>query len=123
MRRTETALHTNPPLDINRPIKINLTRPPRQQEHNKPSRAKAKSLSPVKKPKITDNPKIVASLRYQLVSLMNLLGRREDFMGYLKGKEMLSIAMKPNEIEERLVKLEESKGKDRGRVKFNHITN
>ena len=36
---------------------------------------------------------------------------------------MLGTAMKPNEIEERLVKLEESKGKDRGRVKFNHVTN
>lgn len=31
--------------------------------------------------------------------------------------------LKSNEIEERLLKYEESKGKDKGRVKFNFFTN
>ena len=39
-------------------------------------RMKIKSLSPVKKRRVIENPKIVASLRYNLVSLFGLLERR-----------------------------------------------
>lgn len=99
MRRTETALHPPPPLHLqptqpplNRPIKVNLARP----QVERPARAKAKSLSPVKKPKITDSPRLIAAMRYQMVSLMNLLGRREDYMGQLRGRELLATAMKAN---------------------------
>ena len=81
-------------------------------------------MSPVKKPKITENKKIIASLRYQIVSLYQLLGKREDYMNYLRGKcDSPTPPLKSNEIEERLLKYEETKGKDKGRIKFNYITN
>ena len=46
-------------------------------------------------------------------------------MNTLKGKmKDLNIdPLKPQEIQERLKKQLDSKGKDRGRTKFNHITN
>jgi hypothetical protein len=50
-------------------------------------RMKVKSLSPVKKRRAVESAKVIASLRYSLVSLFGLLGRREDFMAGLKGKE------------------------------------
>jgi hypothetical protein len=69
------------------------------------NKVKFKTLSPVKKVKITDNKKIVASLRYQIVSLYQLLGKRDDFMNYLKGKtESLAVPLKSSEIDERLIK-------------------
>lgn len=43
---------------------------------DKQSRVKVKSLSPVKKARPVENRRIVASLRYQIVSLYSLLARR-----------------------------------------------
>lgn len=63
------------------------------------NRVKIKTLSPVKKPKITENKKIIASLRYQIVTLFHLLGRRDDYMNFLKGKaENMGPPLKSNEI-------------------------
>jgi hypothetical protein len=56
------------------------------REEYKLSRVKVKSLSPVKKTKITANRRIIASLRYQIVTLYSLLGKREDYINCLKGK-------------------------------------
>ena len=58
-------------------------------------RMKVKSLSPVKKRRAVESARVVASLRYSLVSVFGLLGRREDFMAGLKGKEeQLTIPLK-----------------------------
>lgn len=63
-------------------------------------RMKVKSLSPVKKKRAVDNPRIIVHLRYNLVSLFGLLGRREDFMAGLKGKdEQLMVPLKNTEID------------------------
>ena len=40
------------------------------------SRMKSKTLSPVKKKRVIDNPKINAALRYNVISVCGLLGRR-----------------------------------------------
>lgn len=93
---------------------------------NKPNqhRLKMKSLSPVKKKRPIENPKIYSTLRYQLISLYSLLSRREDYMNFLKGKqEQLSTPLKNSELDEIFTKLQETKGRDKGRVKFNYITN
>jgi len=59
-----------------------------------------------------------------MVSLMNLLNRREDYFSLLKGKRSDTIMpLKTTEVEEAILKLLESKGKDKGRVKFNLMTN
>jgi hypothetical protein len=88
----------------------------------RPARSK-QPLSPVKKQRVIDNRKIIVSLRYQLVSMMSLLGRREDYVNWLRGKnELLAVALKSNEVEERLEKHLETRGRDKGRVKFNYIT-
>lgn len=59
-----------------------------------------KSLSPVKKKRPIDNPKISSHLRYQLVSLFSLVGRREDYMNNLKGKFDLHVTpLKNNELD------------------------
>jgi hypothetical protein len=76
------------------------------------------------KTKIIENKNIKHYFRNQLISLMTLLNRREDYFNLLKGKRLESIMpMKSNEVEEAFLKLLDSKGKDRGRVKFNHMTN
>jgi len=76
-------------------LKIPAINPMRDQAREKQSRVKVKSLSPVKKIKITENKRIIASLRYQMVSLYNILGRREDYMIFLRGKtELLSTPLK-----------------------------
>lgn len=55
---------------------------------------------------------------------MNLLNRREDYFSLLKGKRSDTIMpLKTAEVEEAILKLLESKGKDKGRVKFNLMTN
>jgi hypothetical protein len=55
---------------------------------------------------------------------MNLLNRREDYFSLLKGKRFDSIMpLKTGEVEEAIIKLLESKGKDKGRMKFNLMTN
>lgn len=84
-----------------------------------------KNLSPVKKPKITDNKSLQAFYRYQLVSLLTLLNKREDYLNFLRGKklDLIGSPLKGNEIEERLIKQLETKGKDKGRQKFNYKTN
>jgi hypothetical protein len=59
-----------------------------------------------------------------MITLYQLLNRREDYFSQLKGKKLDSpMPMKANEVEEALGKLLDSKGKDRGRIKFNHLTN
>lgn len=65
-----------------------------------------KSLSPVKKKRPIENPKISSTLRYQLISLYSLLSRREDYMNFLKGKqEQLSTPLKNSELDEIFTKL------------------
>lgn len=45
-------------------------------------------------------------------------------MNTLKGKaELLGTPLKSNELDETFLKIQESKGRDKGRVKFNYITN
>lgn len=85
----------------------------------------SKNLSPVKKPKITENKPLQAFYRYYLVSLLTLLNRKEDYLNFLKGKklDLMANPLKINEIEEKLLKQLESKGKDKGRQKFSHMTN
>jgi hypothetical protein len=59
-----------------------------------------KRLSPAKKTKITDNKNIIASFRYQIVSIFTLMNRREDYMNFLKGRtDILSPPLKYCEIE------------------------
>lgn len=76
------------------------------------------------KSKLTENKIIKIFFRNQLISLYQLLNRKEDYFNLLKSKKVEPIMpMKSTEVEESLGKLLESKGKDRGRVKFNHLTN
>lgn len=45
-------------------------------------------------------------------------------MNSIKGKsEFMTVSLKNSEIDEIFVKYEESKGRDKGRIKFNYITN
>jgi hypothetical protein len=63
------------------------------------SRVKVKSLSPVKKANITANKTIIVSLRYQILTLYNLLGKREEYFNYLRGKaDLQSPSLKFGEI-------------------------
>ena len=76
------------------------------------------------KSKLTENKRIKVFFRNQLISLYQLLDRKEDYFSLLKGKKVEPIMpMKGAEVEEALGRLLESKGKDRGRAKFNHLTN
>ena len=54
-----------------------------------------------------------------------LLNRRDDYISCLRGKnqEQFSDPLKPQEIEDRIAKVLESKGKDKGRQKFNYLLN
>lgn len=64
------------------------------------------SLSAIQKKHINDNRSINAHFRYQIVSLLTLLDRKEDFFNSIKGKkESTVIPMKPNEIQDKLEKL------------------
>lgn len=56
---------------------------------------------------------------------MSLLNRRDDYFNLLKGKrqENILMPMKPQEVEDLLSKLIDSRGKDRPRLKFNYMTN
>lgn len=69
-RRTESKIYKvkEQTSIVSTPIKVGLAKAE--------GRPKAKVLSPVKKPKVADNPRIVAALRYHLVTLYSLLGRR-----------------------------------------------
>ena len=49
----------------------------------------AKSVAPPRKVHISDNKALQAFYRYQLVSLMTLVGRKEDFINSLRGKKDL----------------------------------
>ncbi len=85
-RRTETIFNGKPDPNhniVSTPVKVPSLKVNREKLDN---RVKIKNLSPVKKPKITDNKKIIYSLRYQIISLYNLLGRRDDYMNFLRGK-------------------------------------
>lgn len=99
-RRTESIFHTRKDEDINivsTPIKIPVIKLNREKYSE--NRVKIKTLSPVKKPKITENRKIIASLRYQIVTLFQLMGRRDDYMNFLKGKvDNMGPPLKSNEI-------------------------
>lgn len=76
------------------------------------------------KSKLTENKALKVYFRNQMITLYQLLNRREDYFSQLKGKKLDSpMPMKSNEVEEALGKLLDSKGKDRGRTKFNHLTN
>lgn len=45
-------------------------------------------------------------------------------MNYLKGKmEQISTPIKSSELDQIFMKLEQTKGRDKGRIKFNYITN
>lgn len=99
-RRTESIFHSKVDPNqniISTPVKVPSLKVNREKLDN---RAKIKNLSPVKKPKITENKKIIYSLRYQIVSLYQLLGRRDDYMNFLRGKtENMCDPLKSNEIE------------------------
>ena len=59
-----------------------------------------------------------------MISLMTLLNRRDDYFNSLRGKKQdLIMPMKSQEVEEVFTKLLESKGRDKPRIKFNHMTN
>ena len=49
--------------------------------------AKSVAPSPSKKKHITDNKSLQAFYRYQIVSLISLLSRREDYINSLRGKK------------------------------------
>lgn len=57
--------------------------------------------------------------------MLALINRKDDYIKSLKPnkKDQMGNALKPNEIEERFQKVLDSKGKDKGRQKFNHFTN
>lgn len=46
------------------------------------------SFSPEKKPKITNNKALQVFFRNQLFSLIALMNRREDYINYLRGKNL-----------------------------------
>ena len=76
------------------------------------------------KTKLIENKIFKVFFRNQIISLMALLNRRDDYFNHLKGKRLDSILpMKSQEVEDVFLKLLDSRGKDRGRVKFNHMTN
>ena len=55
------------------------------------------NLSPIKKKHITDNKSIQAFFRYQMVSLLTVLNRKEDYINSLKGKkDLMANPMKGN---------------------------
>ena len=66
--------------------------------------------------------------RYQVISLMSILGKRQDYLSFLKKKvipqtNLINPPLKNIEIQEKLQKQLEGKGKDKARKNFINVTN
>lgn len=69
------------------------------------SRLKTKTLSPVKKKRVIDSPKIRVALRYSLLTVFSLIGRRQDYMNSLKGRgESALTPLRNSQIDDILTK-------------------
>ena len=77
------------------------------------------------KSKLFEDNRLNMHYRNQIISLIALLGKREYLFNLLKGKKIgiELLPLKNYEIEERLTKQLEGKGKDKTRKNFNHLTN
>lgn len=77
------------------------------------------------KSKLFENNRLQLYYRNQIVSLISLLSKREYLFNILRGKnpDIEALPLKPQEIEEKLQKQLDGKGKDKTRKNFNHLTN